>query len=79
MAMSEERNRWILLIKELRVEHDASILEAERIALSRPEWRRWVERQTNADRKCQRMALDHIKKKCEESLLEETEGLIKVR
>ena len=35
--MGEERNRWIVLIKELRAEYDASILEAERIALSRPE------------------------------------------
>ncbi|WP_298169508.1 hypothetical protein [Novosphingobium sp.] len=26
--------RWVLLIKELRLQHDASILEAERIALA---------------------------------------------
>ena len=77
--MDEERNRWIVLIKGLRTEHNASILEAERIALSRPEWRRWVEWQINADRKCRRMALHHIKNRGEDSLLRETGGLLKVR
>ena len=77
--MGEERNRWILLIKGLRAEHDASILEAERIALSRPEWRRWVEQQINADHKCRRTALHHIKNRGEDSLLKESGGLLKVR
>jgi hypothetical protein len=47
----EDRNRWILLIKELRIEHNASIFDAERIALSDPQWRRWVERQIKTDTK----------------------------
>ena len=37
--------RWIVLIERLRVEHDISILEAERIALSNPALKRWVEKQ----------------------------------
>jgi hypothetical protein len=38
----EDRNRWIGLIKDIRVEHDAGIIDAERIALADPAWRRWV-------------------------------------
>ena len=38
--MDKERNRWIPLIKELRLKYDASLREAEQIALSFPEWRR---------------------------------------
>lgn len=47
-------------IKLLREEHDASILQAERIALADLGWRRWVERQINSDMRCRRMALSHI-------------------
>ena len=42
-------SRWILLIKELRVTHGCGILDAERIALSQPNWRRWVEQRINSD------------------------------
>lgn len=53
--------RWLLLIKELRVRHDASVLEAERLALSNPHRRRWVERQINSHQQCRKKALSHIR------------------
>lgn len=53
--------RWLLLIKELRMLHDASILEAERIALSNPHRRRWVEKQINTHQRCRKYALAHIR------------------
>jgi hypothetical protein len=46
----EDRSRWLLLIKELRVTHNCSIYEAESLALLQPAWKRWVERQINGDR-----------------------------
>ena len=65
----EDRNRWILLIKELRAEHLVDILTAERIALSKPEWRRWVEQQLATDQRCQRMAHHHIRHNGDAALL----------
>lgn len=53
--------RWLLLIKELRTRHDASIIEAERIALSSPHRRRWVEKQINMHQQCRKKALSHIR------------------
>lgn len=53
--------RWLMFIKELRVRHDASILEAERIALSNPHRRRWVETQINTRQRCRKYALRHIR------------------
>ncbi len=52
-----ERSRWILHIKELRVAHDVSIFEAEKIALADPAW----QRQIATDERCRRMALRHIR------------------
>ncbi|MCW4463579.1 hypothetical protein OK349_17870 [Sphingomonas sp. BT-65] len=75
----EDRNRWIMLIKGLRVEHDVSIVDAERIALADPAWRRWVERQINSDKQCRRMALSHIRYNGELSLIERDGELLKVR
>jgi hypothetical protein len=75
----EDRHRWIMLIKDLRVEHDASIIDAERIALADPAWRRWVERQINGDRRCRQMALSHIRHNGEMSLIERDGDLLKVR
>lgn len=75
----EDRRRWILLIKDLRVEHDASIVEAERIALADPAWRRWVERQINSDTQCRRMALRHIRYSGPASLIERDGDTLKVR
>ncbi len=54
-------SRWLLLIKELRVLHDASILEAERIALSNAHRRRWVEKQINTHQRCRKYALAHVR------------------
>jgi hypothetical protein len=59
--MQEEQQRWVKLLKELRTQRNITLLEAERIAVSRREWRRWVEHRINNDRKCRRMALSHIK------------------
>ena len=53
--------RWLLLIKELRVLHDASVLEAERLALSNRHQRRWVEKQINSHQRCRKYALAHIR------------------
>lgn len=75
----EDRNRWIKLIKDLRVQYDASILDAERIALSDPAWRRWVEKQINSDTKCRRMALSHIRYNGDASLIERDDEMLKVR
>jgi hypothetical protein len=70
----EELNRWIMLIKELRAEHQVGILEAERIALRLPEWCRWVEHQINNDQRCQRMAYQHIRYNGDAALLEKRDG-----
>lgn len=75
----EDRDLWISLIKALRVEHDAGILGAERIALADPAWRRWVERQINSDTKCRRMALSHVRYNGEASLIERDGDRLKVR
>jgi hypothetical protein len=53
--------RPLLLIKKLRLQHDASLLEAERIAPSNPQRRKWVENQINAHRSCRKYALAHIR------------------
>jgi len=70
----EERNRWISLIKELRAEYQIEILEAERMALSRLEWRRWVAHQIRNDRKCRRMAAFHVRQNGDAALLELRDG-----
>ncbi|WP_137898903.1 hypothetical protein [Sphingomonas sp. 2SG] len=74
-----DRNRWILLIKELRAEHNISILAAERIALADPRWRRWVDQQINTDMRCRRMALHHMRHNDVEALLELDGERLKVR
>ncbi len=56
-----ERDRWIRHLKELRATHGVSIFDAERLALTDPAWRRWVERQIVTDERCCRMALQHIR------------------
>ncbi|MDH7974338.1 hypothetical protein QH494_19285 [Sphingomonas sp. AR_OL41] len=75
----DERNRWIMLIKELRTERQIGIFEAERLALARPEWRRWVEQQINTDQRCQRMAHCHIRHNGDAALLEKRGGRYVVR
>ncbi|PAX07699.1 hypothetical protein [Sphingomonas lenta] len=74
-----ERNRWIMHIKSLREAHNASILEAERIALADLGWRRWVERQINSDMRCRRMALSHLHHNGEASLIERSGDELTVR
>jgi hypothetical protein len=61
--MHEERNRWVSLIKGIRQERGVGLVEAERIALAQPEWRRWVERQIESDPSCRKMALRHIRER----------------
>ena len=63
-----------MFIKELRGEYQVDILEAERIALGRPEWRRWVEHQINNDRKCRRVAAFHVEQNGDAALLELRDG-----
>jgi hypothetical protein len=65
--------RWLLLIKELRVLHGVSILEAERLALKSPHRRRWVEKQINTKQPCRKYALAHIRH-CGDGSLIEREG-----
>jgi len=77
--MPDERDRWITLIKDLRQENGVSILEAERIALGKDEWRRWVDRQINTDMRCRRMALFHIRSNGIASLIEKDGDKLKVR
>ena len=66
----EHRNRWIRHIKQLRIDHDIGLLDAERMALADPEWRRRVERQINTDDQCRRMALRHIRQSSANALIE---------
>jgi hypothetical protein len=77
--MSEDRNRWIRFIKQLRQELCVDIFEAERIALSYPEWRRWVERQINGDIKCRKAALQHLRNHAAVSLILQEGDTLKVR
>lgn len=76
---SDDRSRWLLLIKELRATHQCSIYEAERLALLQPAWRRWVERQINSDRECAKMARNHIRYNGDHALIAEDDGKLIVR
>ncbi|TPG47027.1 hypothetical protein [Sphingomonas glacialis] len=64
-ALRRERRdgyaRWFLLIMELQVLHDVSILEAERLALSNKHRRSWVKKQINSHQRCRKYALAHIR------------------
>lgn len=75
----DETNRWILLIKEIRAKHNIGILDAERIALTDPKWRRWVNHQINTNMQCQRMALHHMRANGESALIERDGDALKVR
>jgi phosphoenolpyruvate-protein kinase (PTS system EI component) len=71
--------RWILLLKELRVEHGCSILEAERMALSDPALRKWAEKQINTQPHCRKMAIYHMRSNGEASLIERDGDTLKIR
>ena len=73
-----ERNRWIRHIKDVRAEHEVGLLEAERIALADPAWRRWVERQINSDDQCRRMALRHIRESGANALIVIDDGCLRM-
>lgn len=77
--MPHERTRWISLIKQIRQDHNVGILEAERIAVAQPEWRRWVERQINSDLKCRKTARSHMRLRGLESLIYEDGETLKLR
>ncbi|PZU08667.1 MAG: hypothetical protein DI605_12035 [Sphingomonas sp.] len=62
--------RWLLLIKELRVQHGVSIIEAERIALSNPHRRKWVEKQINTHQECRKKALSHVRHHGKDALVD---------
>jgi hypothetical protein len=70
----EDRSRWALLIKELRLTHGCSIYEAEKLALAQPVWKRWVERQITHDFRCARMARSHIRYNGDRALIAEENG-----
>ncbi len=69
----------IMHIKVLREERDGSILDAERIALTDPGWRRWVKRQINSNERCRRMALCHMRHNGEAALIKRDGEELKVR
>ena len=69
-AIMADRDRWILHVKKLRAEHGIGIIEAERLALTDPDWRRWVVQRINTDIQCRRMALRHIRERGEEALIQ---------
>jgi len=82
-ALRRERRdgyaRWLLLIKELRVRHGVSILEAERLALSNPHRRRWVESQINSHEQCRKKALSHIRHNGSNTLIQREGDTFKFR
>ena len=73
-----ERNRWIHHIKDVRADLAAGLCEAERIALTDPAWRRWVEHQINTDDRCRRMALRHIRESGANALIEVDDDRLRV-
>ena len=77
--MAIERNRWIVLIKQIRLEYGLSLAEAEAKALEGPNWRRWVEVQVNTDPRCRKMALRHIRERGDASLLRNQGDIMRVR
>ena len=70
--------QWLLLIKETRVRYDCGLLEAERIALSNPHRRRWVELLINAHPAGRKHALAHIRYNGPLALLKQSENRIVV-
>ena len=76
---SDDRDRWVLLIKELRVTYNCSNLDAERAALAEPIWRRWVEHHINQDSRCAKMARLHIRINGDAALIVEKDGKLAVR
>ena len=62
--------RWLMMIKELRVMHHCTILEAERIAFSNPHLRNWVNRAINTGNPARKKALYHIRYNGADSLIE---------
>lgn len=74
-----DRHQWVLLIKELRVTHGCSIYDAQRLALLKPIWRRWVERQINHDLRCARMARRHIRCNGDAALLVDRDAKLTIR
>lgn len=77
--LADDQNRWILFIKELRATHDCGILDAERMALSYPHWKRWVERRINGDPQCRQMARHHMHYNGDASLIIEESGALLIR
>jgi hypothetical protein len=74
-----DRDRWVLHIKELRSRHNVGLLEAERIALFDPRWRRWVEHQINTDQRCRKFARTHMTTNRQAALIYKDGDVLKVR
>ena len=65
----DEDGDWFRLIKSIRAQRGVGILEAEKIAVQEPKWRRWLERRINIDRKCRKLALYDMRLNGAESLI----------
>ena len=61
---------WLAIIISLRVKHDCSIEEAEKIAVSNRHLRRWVERAINTGNPAHKHALAHMRYNGDRSLIE---------
>ena len=70
--------RWILRLKELRVEYDCCILEAERRALSDPAVRKWAQKRVDTNPHCRKMAYQHMRANGEASLIERHGDTLKI-
>ena len=77
--MDRERLRWAWHVKRIRQALGVTLLDAERLALHSPYWRRWVERHINSDMECRELALSHIRQHGSASLLEQHGNTLKVR
>lgn len=60
---------WFEMIKSIRAERGVSILDAEKLAVRDPKWRRWLERRINSDRKCQKLAFTDMRLNGRDSLI----------
>jgi len=69
---------WILRLKELRVEYNCSIVEAERRALGDPALRKWAEKQINTQPQCRKMAVRHMRSSGEDSIIKRDGDTFKI-
>jgi len=78
MPMTRQKTDWFQAIKDIRAQHGCDILATERIGLSDPDWRRWVDAQINRDPDCRKMARRHMKSRGPASLIVVADGRLKI-